>query len=332
MIIHLTGADTYRSAQRLAELRRAFIAKHDPQGFNTITLDASATKLTDLRNAVNTTGFFSRKRFVALDRYEAAGSGITIADLHQLGQPLLKNNDIIFVIRDFHSGAARSRKKTSARKTGGSRSTVIVGWPSEKLEKFPAMSDAETETWLMKQAKLHQGSLTQSAATRLVAVIGIDSWRLAAELEKLIAYAGGRPIEAADIDQMVTGEYSHDIFALTDSLGQRQTARALDLISRALLSGTSPLALVATLARHVTNLWAVKAAEQRGLPPAAIAGELNLHPYVVQKSLAQSQRFTAEELRQLHHQLLLIDHELKSTSLDAEALLDLLIVKPSLEK
>jgi hypothetical protein len=120
MIIHLTGSDTYRSAQRLAELRRAFIEKHDPKGLGTITLDGSTGTVEELRTALTATGFFSTKRFVAVDYFLGDGL-ITPEGLTELLVSVAgKDHDVVAVVRDIFpdqgSGLTKRSKPTAKKK------------------------------------------------------------------------------------------------------------------------------------------------------------------------------------------------------------------------
>lgn len=324
MIIHLTGADTYRSAQRLSELRAAFIKRHDPRGLNVVVLDSGQATRQTLHAAVTATGFFAAKRFVVVDHYTGDGKLAPEELAAELAPFVDKDHDVIVVLRDVSLTGANTQKKKgrSARK-----SNAVLVLPNEKLEEFPTLNGPSAMAWLQKRAVANGGRFDPAALQRVVALTNLDSWRMAAEADKLIAYAGDRPVTLADVEQMVVSEYGSDIFALTDALGHRQTARALELLHRELAIGASPFALVSTIAGHVRNLWQVKRAQERGLSSASIAGQLELHPYVVQKAVAQTGRFTTEQLQRLHHRLVSIDHDLKSTSLDAETLLDLLLTE-----
>lgn len=322
MIIHLTGADTYRSAKRLAELRAAFIAKHDPAGLNTVTIDGGEASLAEIQNGLRATGFFASKRFVAIDRFAAHGDCTPDALLDLLQPVAATGYDVIVVVREISDSApAKSATKKRTKKT-----SVELHIPQAKLETFPALTPAEAATWVQREVTRRQGKIIPAAAQRLVALCAADTWKLAAEMEKLSLYTAGQPITVHDVEAMVVGEANQDIFALTDAIGQRQTGRALDLLHRELAAGTNPFALIAALAHHIRNLWFVSEGLRRGLRAAEIADEYGLHPYVAQKAIAQSQTFPPTELQRLHHRLLHVDQALKTSPLDAETLLNLLVV------
>lgn len=322
MIIHLTGEDTYRSARRLAELRSAFVAKHDPQGFNTVTLDGSVATLNDIRNAVSASGFFAQRRFVSIDRYDASGP-VSGEELSTTIQPYASaKHDVIIVVRDVRGTEKTARGKGATKK----KSSGMITLPDEKTEVFTVLSPVQTVSWIEREAKNVHGSITTGAAKRLAALCENDSWRIASELEKLLLYACRDTITEQHVDDMVRGEYTSDIFALTDALGARSSAQALHLLHQEFESGTNEFALIASLASHVRNLFHVQQALQSGKTASVIASELGLHPFVVQKAVAQTKHFTLDELHQLHDRLLQIDHSLKTSPLDAETLLDVLMI------
>lgn len=327
MIIHLTGADTYRSAQRLAELRSAFVAKHDPQGFNTVTLDGSTVTAEELHRALTATGFFAAKRFVALDGYSALSSIQAEELLSALTSYSTKDHDVIIVVREVDGGQKKPGRSSGKKSTGKKRPAGPLTFPGEKLETFPELTPVQASAWVMHVATARGATLLKPAAERLTALCAGDMWRMANELEKVLLYAGRQPVTVETIEQLVPSEYGSDIFALTDALGQQQTARALELLHRELVAGANAFGLVATISSHVRNLWQVKRAQERGVSPVVMATELGLHPFVVQKAAAQSKLFTTDALRDLHHRLLRVDHDLKTSPLDAETLLNVVLVR-----
>lgn len=322
MVIHLTGPDTYRSHQRFNQLREAFRAKHDRQGFSTLIVDATTAKLEDVRTALATAGFLSAKRFVGINHYDLkANATLDPTQLAALLTPLTKADEVIIVVRELTATPAkRPTKKAAAKKKAELRIT------GAKVEEFPAMSDSALVTWVARQAKAAGAAIDRSAAERLVMACEQDTWRIASELAKLADYVGRRPITVKDVEAMVVTPYASDIFALTDALGNRQPGRALQLLHRELAAGTHPLVLITMFGRHLHNLITVKAALTAGLPPRTLPQRLNLHPFVVQKATAQARQFSLEHLKVIHHRLVMIDYDLKTSPLEAEALLDLLLM------
>ena len=58
-----------------------------------------------------------------------------------------------------------------------------------------------------------------------------------------------------------------------------------------------------------------------------VAKKLSLHPFVVQKSLVFSSKFTVSELKSMHLQLMKIDHAIKTGAADFRVMFDLFLAR-----
>lgn len=321
MVILLTGPDTFRSQRRFLQLRDAFRAKHDTSGMSTSILDGQELTLDAVRNAVRTTGFFSAKRFVGLNNVPEKGAAI-LEEIVGVIEPYAEDNDVIAVLRLVPVSASATPRR--GKKAAAPKTTKVSG---AKIEEFPLLTGAQIQKWLIQEAKTRGGSIVQAAVAQLQLWDGDDLWKLSNDLEKLLALANGKAISVDDVEAIVKPPEVADIFGLTDALGQKQSAKALRLLRQELAAGTHPIGLIATLANHVRTLWLVQQASQQTVSAPAIASQLGLHPFVTQKALQQSRNFSRAALAHWHHQLLLIDEQLKSSALDAEALLSLVILQ-----
>lgn len=323
MVIFLTGPDEYRSHERWAQLRQAFRDKYDPDGLNTVELDPNS-KVEDIRNALITGGLFGGRRFVAINHLEQMTAD-GLQHLNTILQPVLKSNDCIVVLREIRPAATKrgSRARVAKRKNPG----VLLG--GAKTEHFDALTPAQKTSLVVKIISDQGSKISREAAIRLSAYCEEDTWRLAQESKKLALFAAGRLVTVEDVDHLVSAPARSDIFGLTDAVGLGQTGKALTLLTQELAAGTHPLALISTLAYHIELLYRVQGALHQGEKTAAsIATRLKIHPYVAQKAIVQARRFQDGQLREWHHHLVDIDREAKSSALDPETLLDLLIIKP----
>lgn len=316
MVIHLTGPDLYRSHQRLRQLRQAFIEKYDQAGYNTTTVDVANSTAEAVRNALTSGGLFAQRRFIALTDF--SGTGAVAEELSLLLKPIIRDDQTIVVLRETTAPKKTSRAKKTATKKSSSSSGLHL--PGAKVEVFARLSATQLPTWILTEVRQRGGQMSRPVAERLAVLGQSDTWRIASEIDKVLAYAGDRAVTMEDLQELIHSPYESNIFALTDALGQGQTAKALHLIHHELAAGTHALVLVAALGNHVYNLWQMKMHEGQSAP--TIAQRTGLHPYVVQKSVAQSKRFDEQHLRALHHRMVEVDETLKSTKLDPETVLD----------
>ncbi len=308
MVILLVGPDSFRSLQRLRQLRQAFRDKHDPTGFNTVSLDGDGVTLAALRDALMSGGLFSSRRMVIIDPYVAKRGGIKPDRLVETLRPFLDHETIV-IIREVTSAPTDRRRAPKAS----------LNIPKAKVETFPELTVPQAEKWVAEVVKQAKGKMVPAVIRFFVATVGTDTWKLHQEIEKILTYVAGTEITQETVAQLTTGQLTSDVFALLDAIGQRRPRLAATFIQRELQSGTHPLALVSTIRRHLETLANVQAL----LPatPASVARELTIHPFVAQKAAAQAKNFTRTELVAAHDGLVKIDRQLKTTPLDGETLL-----------
>jgi DNA polymerase-3 subunit delta len=95
----------------------------------------------------------------------------------------------------------------------------------------------------------------RGAEARLAALVGDDARTLAAEVAKLVAFAGDRKvIRAADVDEVVARSAADAFFALGNAVEKRDLEGALAVLDRGLAAGSSIHALVGALASTVRRL------------------------------------------------------------------------------
>lgn len=321
MIILLTGPDTFRSQRRFVQLRDAFKSKHDQSGISTVILDATEANAEAIRGAVVTQGFFSNKRFVGLNHYSSTAA-CPPADLQNILKPFAASEEVIVVIREVPV-----EKSAAAKRTGrGKPAAVSLKLPKAKAEPFPILSEGELQTWILIEAKTQGGSINLAAAKLLLQWCGQDMWRLHNELDKLLSHANGAMITPEDVKSLVRAPEVSDVFGLVDAVAQRRQSDALKLLAQELRAGTHPLALVTLLANHMSVLMNIQRLPNNTSPMQA-AKTLGIHPYVATKAMQQSKKFPREQLMRWHHSLVEADERIKSSSVEAEALLNLLFVQ-----
>ncbi len=156
-------------------------------------------------------------------------------------------------------------------------------------------------------------------------VVAYDLHQAALEIDKLAAYADGRPIRKEDILLLVSGADDMNIFSLIESLGKRNKGRALSILSGQLRQGLNGNYILTMLVFHFRNLISIKSLLDEGLAPTEISRRTNIHPFVVEKNLAYARRFREEDLILLYNKLYGADLSIKTGKMEPELALDLLV-------
>ncbi len=173
--------------------------------------------------------------------------------------------------------------------------------------------DRDLIPWITARAKAMGRSIDSGAASLLAEFLGPDLAMLAAELDKLAVFAGGRKkITAAAVQEVSLRDRGHEIYELTDAIGRRQPARALAVLEGLLERGGKETGILFGVARHMRRLWTVKEQIGKGVKAVDAARKVGVNFYVDQ-FLAQVSTFGLRELRYNCSALLRCDASLKNS-------------------
>lgn len=180
--------------------------------------------------------------------------------------------------------------------------------------------------WIMKKAMAMGGKFDASGAAALAAAIGNDTQTAAHEIEKLLLYVGfSRPVDDADVNEIVSGVTSVSVFDMVDSLVVGNSKVALTKLHQ--LEETEEIPqLFAMIIRQFRLLVQTRAILDRRGNSQTVQKELGQIPFVADKLVRQASAFTSEKLKTIYGQLLEFDYQFKTSGNDPEAALDLFIL------
>ncbi|MEA3450239.1 MAG: DNA polymerase III subunit delta [Patescibacteria group bacterium] len=329
MIIFLYGKDTFRSREKLKQIKDKFSRDIDKNSSSLDVLDGEKISLEKINETVAAPSLFVKRRMVVIEN-------------------IFKNKD-----KEIFS-ALRSYFEKKEKETEAENDTIIVFWDDSALSKsktgalfkflsagkivqeFKEFSNIETNNWIKTEAKRRQASIKSQAAARLSAIFGNDLWQLSNELNKLINFKRGEQpgliggeqeveIGIDDVNNLARGNASENIFALTDAISTKNKGKALELLENELHAGAAETYLLSMIIRQFKILIQVRSALDDGMTARKIQNELKLHPYVVQKTSAQARNFSLELLKKLYQATVDIDYELKTGQADIRTALSVMI-------
>lgn len=190
-----------------------------------------------------------------------------------------------------------------------------------------APKENELISWLRKRAEESNYSLSSNAARVLVNRVGARPGILAKELEKTLIYAGNnKSISEKDVAEVVGESKTENIFALTEALKTKNPETALRLLNNQINHGEEPIKILGTIAWQFRMIWEVKHYQNKNLPSGQIAKAMGANPYVVDKALQHTSRFSTQNLRKGYSELVKADRSLKSGSQDPLAVMQTLVL------
>jgi DNA polymerase III subunit delta len=327
MIIFLYGEDTYRSRQKLKELKDKFLREVDASGNSLIVINGETAGLENINEVVATPSLFSTKRMIVIEKMlNNKNQKVQEELIDYLKKKFSKNDkhENILIFWDEIETEQFSKNK------------LFQFLSAEKYaQEFKTLSNTATATWIKKEIENRGAKIKPAAVTLLVSFLGNDLWQINNEINKLFNYKLGEEknelkdliIEAEDVEKLVHGKVDENIFAFTDAISNKNKALALKLLEDEIEVGVTEPHLISMIVRQFRILLQVRQALESGLTSRQMVSQLKLHPFVAQKALAQVQKFSLEKLKQIFLELIEIDKKFKSGEADVKTELGLLIAR-----
>ena len=165
----------------------------------------------------------------------------------------------------------------------------------------------------------YEVKIDDSTLRYFIECCGTNMQDLINEIRKLIEYAGkGGKILKEDIDELSIKKLESVIFDLTDSLGKKDTAKALQVLKNLIYTKEPLQKILITLYNHFKKIYFTKLALKYGKD---IISSLDLKPnqtFLVNKYKQQAGYFTEYELKQILQKLRDLDYEYKNGLIDLQ--------------
>lgn len=196
-------------------------------------------------------------------------------------------------------------------------------------QEFRLLSEYSLSRWIEQEIKDRGGKIERRALEKLAAYVENDLWQMSNEIDKLISYKGANdePITSKDVELLVRAKLDTNIFNMIDAIGEKNKKRALKLLHDQIESGAHQLYLLTMITYQFRNLLIVKDLINQNLNQYQIQRETKIHPYVVQKTFCQARNFSLDELKKIYQKLLDCDAALKTSRIEPDLALDLLVAK-----
>jgi len=326
MIIFIYGPDTYRSRQKLNELKDKFINEIDINSQSLIVLNGQTTTLKEIGEKINTGSLFAKKRMVVIEDIFDNKSDKLFTDLTSFLKKrevaAKSDEDNIIIFRDSDLNNKDKKLKKDAQK-------LFTYLLSQKyVQEFKNLIGTQITDFVKEAVKKLDRQIEPAATDILITRTNNDLWRLNSELHKLaMSISEGETITYQEVKNQVVGTYDENIFSLTDAIATRNRKLALTILEEQYIAGLSEDYILSMLIRQFKIMLQVKSAVAANLSANQISTDLKLHAYVVKKSLAQISGFTLETLKENLNHLIALDFGSKTGQKDIKAELSLFISK-----
>ncbi|KPJ56830.1 hypothetical protein AMJ49_03740 [Parcubacteria bacterium DG_74_2] len=298
MIIFLYGQDIYQSRQKLKEIIEHY-RKARKSGLNLKIFDLKEIDFQDFKDVIRSASMFKEKKLIIL-KNTFSNSDFQEKFLKEK-EKYLKSEDVILFYCEEKIAVSNSLFKFLKQYA--------------KAQEFKLLQGIQLKNWIREEFKNYKAKITPEALEKLIDFVGNDLWRMSNEIKKLVNFKKNQEINKQDIKLLIKPKIETDIFKTIDAIALRNKGRALKLLHKHLEKGDSPLYLLSMINFQFRNLLIIKTQCQ----------PVDMHPYVVRKTLQQATRFSLEELKKIYLKIFQVDLNIKTGQMEAGAALDLLI-------
>lgn len=146
------------------------------------------------------------------------------------------------------------------------------------------------------------------------------------EVDKLYWYTYGRDIKKEDIIQLFSKKSDDDIFDMVDFLSQKKAVNALEVLNDLIYRDEKIPYILYMVERQFKLLLQIKAGIEDNMSKNELTAALRLNPYICEKMITQSRKFTIKQLERTIASCLDVEERLKSTSMDAKIEMEMMIL------
>jgi len=294
-LVVFTGSESFRLNQKVKLFKKAFAQKY-PDG-EIVTFDET-TSFSDLENTSLTPNLFGGKRLIFTEnfwnpeKFEKAEKKDFFKNL-----PDFEDYCTIIIIEpnlDKRTKFAKFLAKNA------------------KVENFNPLADFALTEWIIKETQKINGSISQRDAQYLTSRCGDNLYNLSQEILKLTTYSEKNIITKESIDELTLPHPKVIIWDFLSCLSQKRTKQAILLFRQLIQMGEAPHMIFAMIIREIRIHTQICAGIAQRKSSKEIASLTKLHPFVVQKTMPLSRKFTIKQLKKAYISLLNIDQRLKT--------------------
>lgn len=325
MVHVLYGQDGFSLSQELDNIK-AGLGDLEMMPTNTTRLEGRGLTLSELKNNCGALPFLSSHRLVIVDglltRFEAkqrrprsgkAKSESGLGGWEGLADYIRQMPDTTVLV--LVDGAVKDGNPILKQLS-----------PLAEVKAFPSLRGKQVKNWIQQRVKDEGGRVTPGAVDLLAELIGGDLWAMNGEIQKLILYCRGRPIDEDDVKQLTTHVQEANIFALVDAVAERRTELAQRTLHRLYNDGIAPTHIMVMITRQFRLIAIAK-----DLPPGSsrsqIQDRLGLTGYPLDKTLRQARVYDLEDVKVVYRRLLETDLAIKTGRYGDKLALELLVAE-----
>lgn len=307
-IYYFCGEEHYFKSEALQKLKALLIPKKE-QIFNLDIIYATKAPLDKILNLIQTPPVGFEKRLVIIN---------------EVNKLSLKDKNLILkhikFVPDFTSLVLVSEKKDAKKEFGSELKKMKI-----PVVEFNPPSSERIRPWILEKVRSFKKNIEKNALELLQKFCGENLFDLAQQIEKLVLFVGEKKrIEKEDVEKVVGFSKTHNVFQLSNAVGEKDFLSSIEILKNLSLYGEKPGTILYFLTRHWIRLLKIKNIKFKKVKPN-LASYLKVHPFYLKDYQEQKNNFTQKELEKGVLLLFKADYDLKISRIPSHLILEILI-------
>lgn len=318
MIIFIYGADSWRAHHKIQELKNKFKQKVDSSGSSIITVNGEDFDIGSFRQYLLSQSLFSKGRMIIIRDLLVKNPSKKLQE--EIIEVLKKTNNHTVLWWEYINSNEIFKKI---------RTSLLFKYLKQQkfVQEYNTLKSTQLEKWVENRVRELNGKIGMTAIKTLLVQVGDNLWQLDNEIQKLVLYCADREINTNDILDMVVTKIGGDGWEFLYYLSQKNKSKALEILEEQLILGSEAIEIFSKIVWQFRVLLLVKdILGEKTFTSHEIATKLQLHSYVVQKSLPVIKNFSLNRLKEIYRQLSEIDYQIKTGVFDPVVMLNLFII------
>ncbi|PMQ02099.1 MAG: DNA polymerase III subunit delta [Dictyoglomus sp. NZ13-RE01] len=199
--------------------------------------------------------------------------------------------------------------------------------PPQGIVEFSKLKSDGIRRWLNEKIKEFGKEIDQDSLYFLTVSWGENLALLYRELEKVVYYVGDKKEITLEDVKATASPREVAFFTFLDAIQKRDVYTALWGLDTLWNEGMFPMVILEIIIKQFRQLLRVHTLKNEGYSEEEIAKKLDLHPFVVRKTIWALSNYTAAELLEFYMLLRQLDMEFKSTAKDERILLERFLIR-----
>ncbi len=198
-----------------------------------------------------------------------------------------------------------------------------------KVVEFSPLAENDLITWIKSDMKKNNVEISPKESSLLIRNLSGNMELISNEIHKLVSYKNSSgKVTVDDIENVCSKSLESKIFELIDSIGYKNTPKALSIYKNLLSLKESPIMIISMIGRQFRLLFNTYILKDK-LTNEQMAKKLSLRSFMINAFLKQCGNFRLETLRDAVVECAELDHMIKTGRIEPELGVELIIIKYS---